>query len=506
MPAKATIDTEALYTKYEGMLAQMTLTRVNKELSEKSLREYVAAAWHILEPSNPFVSGWHIDAICDHLQAISDGDLLRLIINLPPRHTKSLVVSGFWPSWEWGPNDHPEIRWLYSSYAEALSIRDSRNTRNIIQSPWYQEQWGDRFMLLGDQNEKKRFDNDKTGFRIATTVRGLGTGEGGDRIVCDDAHNIREVESTAKRVETLLWWDESMSTRTGADPAKTAFVICMQRSHHQDLSGHQLAKDTGYEHLCLPARYEGKNRIFTSLGIPDPRKEVGELLWPGRYPEKEQDKVEKDLNSAYAVGGQMQQDPKPRSGGPFNILDFEVIDSFDRSEIVRSVRYWDKAGTKDGGTHTAGVLMHNTRHDTKDENGNVIESEELFVVEHVERGQWEAPQREKRISLTMKADGKKVTVWVEQEPGSGGKESAQATQRRNPGYHIKREPVTGSKEVRAEPWETAVEAKSVRLVSGPWVKPFLDEHELWPNGATDQIDAAGGGYNKLTGGGTIYFG
>ena len=500
MQTATTIDALALYDKYQGELAELALPRIEKDLSEKQLRQYVEAAWHVVEPANPFVSGWHIDAVCEHLQAISEGDIHRLIINVPPRHTKSLTVSVFWPTWEWGPRNHPELRQLYSSYAESLSIRDNRKSRNIIMSPWYQGQWGNRFKLVGDQNEKKRFENDKTGFRIATTVRSLGTGEGGDRVVVDDPHNVREVESTAKRIETLLWWDESMSTRTGADPATTAFLIIMQRSAHNDLSGHVIAKETGYELLCLPARYEGKSRIVTSLGIADPRRKFGELLWEERYPEEQQAKIEKDLNSAYAVAGQMQQRPAPRTGGKFNILDFDILDAdkFDRSEIVSSIRYWDKAGTQDAGAYTAGVLMHKVKHKILGADGNVFDTEDRFVVEDMVRGRWEAPEREKRISLAMKIDGKKVRVWVEQEPGSGGKESAQATQRRNPGFTIKREPVTGNKEVRAEPWETAVDAKTVSLIAGTWIKPYLDEHEIWPNGFKDQIDASSGAYNKLT--------
>ena len=193
---------DPLIEEYAGLLAGVSLNAIDTELAEKSLREYVELAWHILEPSNPFKPGWHIDAICDHLQAVSMGQIHRLIINIPPRHMKSLAVCVFWMTWEWGPANKPENRWLYSSYADTLSIRDSRKSRIIIQSPWYQAQWGDRFKLVGDQNEKKRFENDKMGYRIATTIRGVGTGEGGDRIVVDDPHNVKEGESENRRWNT----------------------------------------------------------------------------------------------------------------------------------------------------------------------------------------------------------------------------------------------------------------------------------------------------------------
>ena len=337
-------EVQELYTRLKGKgdRPDFTSDDIAKALmfkAEQSLRSYIELAWHVLEPSNPFVSGWHLDAICEHLQAISNGEIHRLIINIPFRHLKSLSCSAFWPSWEWGPNNHPEVSWLYSSYADTLSMRDSRKTRNLILSPWYQRNWGDRFAFTSDQNAKHNFDNDKSGFRIATTIRSFGTGEGADRVVVDDPHNVMEVESLTKRLETLRWWDESMSNRTGKTFATTAWLIIMSRSHDRDLSGHTIAKETGYEHLCLPWEYKGKNRIFTSLGKVDPRTEVGELLWPEGYNEAATEQTKKDLNSSYAVAGQMQQDPVPREGGGFNINNFEVVRVFDRKQIVQSVRY-----------------------------------------------------------------------------------------------------------------------------------------------------------------------
>ena len=166
-------------------------------------------AWHVIEPSTPFVPGWHIDAIIEHLEAVTRGQIRNLLINVPPRHMKSLLVSVFWPAWEW--IQHPERRWLYSSYAASLSIRDSVKCRRLIESPWYQSRWGDRFALTSDQNTKTRFDNNRSGYRIATSVGGAVTGEGGDRIVCDDPHNVDEVESDSVRKATIDWWDVAMS-------------------------------------------------------------------------------------------------------------------------------------------------------------------------------------------------------------------------------------------------------------------------------------------------------
>jgi hypothetical protein len=222
------------------------------ERARRSLREYIRMAWHVVEPSTPYVHGWHIDAMCEHLEAVTAGEIRNLLITVPPRHMKSLTVSVFWPTWEW--LTHPERRWLFSSYALSLAIRDSLKCRRLILSPWYQRHFGHVYALTDDQNAKLRFENDKTGYRLSTSVGGAATGEGGDRLVCDDPHNVREADSDVIRAATLVWWDETMSTRLN-DPATGARVIIGQRVHENDLAGHVLEQG-GYEHLCLRCEYE----------------------------------------------------------------------------------------------------------------------------------------------------------------------------------------------------------------------------------------------------------
>ena len=296
-------------SSYAALLTRSIHEEIDREFAARSLTEFVRLAWPVLEPATPFVPGWHIDAIIEHLEAITRGQILNLVINVPPRHMKSLLVSVFWPSWEW--IRWPQRRWLYSSYGAQLSIRDSVKCRRLIESTWYQSNWGDRFALTSDQNTKTRFDNDRSGYRIATSVGGPATGEGGDRIVGDDPHNVQEAESDAVRKATIDWWDMVMSTRVN-DPKTTAKVIVMQRCHEQDLSGHLLQRG-GWEHLCLPAEYEGASRS-TSIGWSDPRTEPGELLWPRRFGSKEMEDLKRSLGS-YAGAGQLQQRPSPAEGG-----------------------------------------------------------------------------------------------------------------------------------------------------------------------------------------------
>lgn len=456
--------------------------------AETSLKEFIKQAWHIVEPTREFKDGWHLDAICDHLEAVSLGQIQNLLINIPPRHMKSLAGSVFFPCWEW--IKRPEMRYVYSSYAENLSKRDSIKCRRLIQSLWYQERWHDKFQISSDQNEKMRFENNKTGLRVASSVGGFATGEGGDRIMVDDAHKIGEGESPIKRIGVIEWWTEEMSTRLD-DEDTGAKVITMQRIHQNDLAGFVLKNHHGFTELVLPARYEGENRIksmvVNSKGVPwtDPRTKIGEPLWKERFGIKQLDKRELPM-SKYAIAGQQQQRPAPRGGGMFPVDKITIVERVNKYQVVKSIRYWDKAGTKDEGTRTAGVLMH-------------LMKDKTIIVEHVKVGQWEAPERERVIKQFAGIDGEKVYIVHEQEGGSGGKESAQATNRNLLGYRVSADHPTGQKEVRAEAFATAVDNGFVSLLTGKWNTEYLEELEMFPMGSfMDMVDASSGAFNNLT--------
>ena len=280
----------------------------------RSLKFFIKGAWDTIEPNRFYNDNWHIDAISDHLQAVVNGDIKRLIINIPPRHMKSISVSVALPAWTW--TFDPSRKFLFSSYALMLSIRDSVKCRRLIDSQWYKTHFGDSFSLTTDQNQKQRFENNKTGQRIATSVDGALTGEGGDIIVVDDPHNVREAESGTVREGVLDWWDQAMQTRLN-EPKNGAFIIIMQRVHENDLTGHILANEyKDWDHLCLPARYEANHPtpVKSTLGFIDPRKKEDELLWAERIDEKTLNNLEKSLGS-YGASGQLQQRPMPKGGG-----------------------------------------------------------------------------------------------------------------------------------------------------------------------------------------------
>jgi predicted phage terminase large subunit-like protein len=276
------------------------------------LAEFARQAWHVLEPSTKYVHNWHIDVICKHLEAVSRGDIIRLIINVPPGTMKSLLTCVIWPAWDWIEN--PGRRFLTGSYASDLAIRDSLKSRTLINSEWFQSQWGDRFQLSGDQNAKRRYRNDKMGERITTHVGGS-TGERGDIRILDDPHNMFTVQSDTVRMSDLEWIKTVWPSRT-VDPNHPAEVLIMQRLHERDISGYYIDELGDYERLMLPMRYEPERAAETSLGKVDPRTQPGELLFPGRYDEAAVQKLEFTLGG-YGSSGQLQQSPAPASGNIF---------------------------------------------------------------------------------------------------------------------------------------------------------------------------------------------
>jgi predicted phage terminase large subunit-like protein len=289
--------------------ASADLERLNARMAEMRLRQFARVAWPIVEPSTKYISGWHIDAVAEHLEAVSAGAITRLLITMPPRHMKSLLVNVFWAPWEW--TRRAAVRWIFASYSGSLSKRDSLKCRRVVSSEWYQRWWGDRVKIAPDQNEKSRFELTSTGYRIATSSGATTIGEGGDRIVVDDPHNITGKESAAERQSTCTWWWEGMGSR-GNESADlpSAWVVVGQRVHHADLQ--QECIDRGYEVLNLPARFE-RTPMIACTRFQDQRVEEGAPLWPERFPEKKLAALETTLGP-HAAAAQLQQRPTPRGG------------------------------------------------------------------------------------------------------------------------------------------------------------------------------------------------
>lgn len=438
---------------------------------------------------------WHIDAMAEHMAATCSGQIRELLITVPPGGMKSLTVSVMFHPWVW--TEAPTSRWMCCSYIDKLAIRDNRKAKRLIESDWYQARWGHTVQISQDQKQKQRYENTKLGYRIAIAIGGSATGEKADFITVDDPHNAdpRITESDDVRQKAVDWWREVMPTRL-SDQRTGCKVVMGQRVHQSDLQ--QYCIDEGYEHLNLPMRYTGKSCV-TVLGEIDPRTSTDEdddsadhLLWPEMYPLEVVRKLERTLGT-WATASQLQQEPVPRGSGKFPREWWGAP----RIEVPlrwhHLVRYWDKAGTDDDGSYTAGVLMG-------------YSDDGYYYILDVVRGQWTATRREPIMRQVAETDAQRyggrhvVNIWHEQEPGSAGKESAANTTKNLHGFTVRSETATGDKFTRANPLAVQAEAGNVRIKAGRWNEDFLREMEQASRGSKDldQMDGASGAFNKLS--------
>lgn len=450
-----------------------------------TLAGFVREAWKVLEPGRPYVHGWHIDAICEHLEAITRGDITRLLVNVPPGTMKSLLVSVFWPAWEWGPKGLAHLQYLTTSYSENYAKRDARRMRDLVSSEWYRALWPEVELTRAGEMS---FANGKRGGREAMPFASL-TGGRGDRVIIDDPHSTETAESEADRERTTRIFRESVPTRLN-DAQTSAIVVIMQRLHERDVSGVALSLKLGYEHLMLPMEFEPERRCRTSIGFEDPRTSERELLFPERFPRATLDRDYQALGQ-YAVAGQMQQRPAPREGGLFKRSWFPIVDSAPLHG--NRCRAWDLAGTKKASNNpdwTAGV--------------RVVQGDDgFFYIEHIHRVQDTPGNVERDIKSFADTDPPGTTIRLPQDPGQAGKAQAGSFVLALAGRDVKVQTVTGDKSTRATPAARLAENGFVRLVRGTWNDAFLDEICSFPGGAhDDQVDAFADAVNEIALGGS----
>lgn len=298
---------------------------------------FVRYFWHVLEPDTPFVDGWVLWAMCEHLEAVTYGEITRLLINVPPGFAKSIIVDCFWPAWEWGAQDKAYLRYVAFSYSSSLTERDNGRFRDLLSSRPFQALYGDRVRIRNKTTIKVL--NTRTGWKLASSVGGVGTGERGDRVILDDPHNVKDSESEIVRTETVRWFRESLSSRFNS--LKTgAMVIIMQRVHEDDVSGSILSLELDYTLLRVPMEFDWETQtdedggpIETEIGWSDPRYDErgpehcdGKLAWPERFPAGPIARTEKEIGP-YAWAAQYQQRPAPRGGGIFQRDWWQLWDS-----------------------------------------------------------------------------------------------------------------------------------------------------------------------------------
>lgn len=285
--------------------------QIEASLLSESFAEFAKAAWTVLEPTAELKWGWALDAICEHLQAVTDGHIKRLLMNVPPGCMKSLLTGAMFPAWEWTRPELRSYRYLGTSHRQELAVRDNLKCRRLIQSRWYQDRWP--LQLMGDQNAKTKFENVNTGFREAMAFQSM-TGSRGDRVFLDDPLSVDQANSEADLRAAETTFREALPTRVNND--NSAIIVIMQRLADRDTSGIILEDKLPYVHLMLPMEFETKRRCTTMLGFKDPRKQENELLFPERFGAPQVAELKTTLGE-YATAGQLQQNPVPRGGGLF---------------------------------------------------------------------------------------------------------------------------------------------------------------------------------------------
>lgn len=277
-----------------------------------SLKAFMGGAWQQIEPLSPFIDGFHIDAIADHLEAVERREIRTLVVNLPPRHLKSTLIGVFFPAWLWARR--PSLKLMTGSYALPLATRDATKSRRIITSSWYTERFP-AVKLHRDQKEKTRYENTAGGGRYCFSTGGTVTGEGADVLIWDDPHKAMDVSSPNALETAVEFWRSTLPSRLN-DPVNATKLVVMQRLAPNDITGEILkANDPDVVHLRLPARYDPARPTVTRW-FRDPRTEKGQLLWPERMNARAIRLMTKDMTPG-TEQAQMDQDPTAGEGKLF---------------------------------------------------------------------------------------------------------------------------------------------------------------------------------------------
>lgn len=461
-----------MLTESEAVEYLRLLEAEDYDRCEQSLSSFVRSAWHTIEPATVYCHNWHIDLICEYLTAVHQGQIKRLIINIPFRSMKSILVSIMFPCWLW--ISKPERRLLFASYAQDLSTELSVKRRRVIQSEWYQRKWGGGTKITTDTNIKTWFSNFREGSMRATSVGGSVTGTGGDILICDDACKAEDAFSDVKRKATNDWFDNTFVTRLN-DKKKSAIIVIMQRLHADDLTGHLVSKDFEneyrYEVLKLPTIAPERQTITYPVSNKTKIREEGELLWKSREDAQTVAAIRVNLGGAGFVA-QCQQEPEGKGGNKIKREWWKYYKEL--PEWVYKYQSLDTAlETKVDNDYSVCITA--------------VETATGWYVTDVWRQKVEAPALE-RVAKQLYDREKPNIVLVERKASGYGLIQHLKHETTMPIYPVD---VDRDKVSRVNAISPLIEAGRVFLPEGvAWVVDFVNEMVAFPNGKhDDQVDA-----------------
>lgn len=456
-----------------------------KRAAERSLFEFTKQAFPILEPGVRFSSNWHIETICEHLEAVSSREIENLLINIPPGFMKSIITGVMWPAWIWIAD--PTERVLSASYGEDLAVRDAIKTRDIVTSDWFQQNWPQVAIAKG-QDQKTYFATTETGWRLATSVGGRATGLHPSKKIVDDPLSAKQAASDAERQTSIDWFTGTLATRGASRQAQT--VVVMQRLHEQDHSGLIMERFSDqYTHLCIPMRYESAlAKPRNKLGFVDPRTVEGALLWPDLFPEKTVKQLEAALGE-YGTAGQLQQRPAPSGGG---IIKTDSIQKWPAGKELPAFDYivqsYDTAfSEKTTGDPSACTVWGVARHEGK----NIALLLDAFA-ERMAYPQLKKKVLEEWMSRYGQESRRADTILVEAK-ASGQSILQDLRQAKIPARAYN--PGKADKMVRAHAIAPLIDAGLIYIPESnrekgkfvTWARPLISELELFPNGKHDDL-------------------
>ena len=466
---------------------------LNKTLCELSFYEFFVQAWHIVEPAIDLSKNWHHKYICDTLQAEAERIIAKkqktkdIIINVPFRSTKSLIVTVMFPVWSWIKD--PKLRFITSSYSANLSIELATKSRDIIFSEWFRSRWGNIFNIKKDQNLKERYENNHMGMRRATSVGGTVTGQGGDFLIVDDPLSPQMANSATERENANEWYRTTFYSRLNS-PKIGVRIIIMQRVHEDDLSGFLLDRDTrlNYNHICIPATFESRTIKPKKL---EKYYDKNGLFWEERFGQDVLDDYKIALGS-YGYAGQLMQTPTPLDSGMIKEEWFQV-DRYREDGIVNFVI--DPAYTANQKNDPSALLAYTY----KNNKWQIIDCVNVYK---------EFPDLVKFIPEWVTKNGYSNQSRIYVEPKASGKSIVQ-TLVRETGLNVREDkPPTKDKVARVADVSASLESGRVSILQGKWNKEFMDQLTKFPSAKhDDMVDCLVMAVNKeiWTGKGKIVF-